>query len=185
MAIVKEKESNILTIEFSQEKTDTDYGSCLWARFYFDLNEYTLLIESDCGNYSYSWCITPTESFLKLMSRIHSDYLLEKISSRSIVDGDATAKNIKEYIDDVLDGEEPDFDFSEVENVCYYASVDEVYSELVNVLKNTNANNDNADEYSLLQCIQQKFPYDAEKTVTVFKSFIQPKIKEILESEDK
>ena len=37
---VKEINPNILTLEYRQEKTDKDYGSCLWARFMFNLDRY-------------------------------------------------------------------------------------------------------------------------------------------------
>ena len=86
----------ILTIEFRQEKTDADYGSCLWARFLFDLDNYDLHITSDCGEYAHGWIPTPErESFLKLMSRVNGDYLLGKISDDTVVDGDATFANVK------------------------------------------------------------------------------------------
>lgn len=185
MATVEKKELKTLILEFRQEQTDDDYGSCLWARFLFDLDNYDLHINSDCGNYAHGWHPTPDkESFLKLMSRINESYLLEKISSRSVVDGDATWENIKEYINDVLDGEEPDFDLYDVKNCCHHRTIDGVYNALCNELKYTNAeDNENADDYAIYECIHTTFPNGAKKIVSVFKNFIQPKIKELLESE--
>lgn len=77
---IKQLEQRIITLEYRQEKEDADYGSCLWARFMFNLDKYELNINSDVGNYSYKWCETPEhESFLHLMSRINDDYLLTKL----------------------------------------------------------------------------------------------------------
>lgn len=70
----------ILELEFRQEKGDEHYGSCLWARFYFNLDKYELSIVSDCGNYAYKWVETPgSESFLALIARMDGDYLLNKL----------------------------------------------------------------------------------------------------------
>lgn len=182
MAYIEVKSPDIMVLEFRQEKGDQDYGSCLWSRFYLDMENYHLSIESDCGNYGHGWIRTPkSESFLKLMSRIDDDYLLGKISTRNVVDGDQTWKNVKEYINEVLDGEEPNFDFEDVENVCYYSEKTEVYDELINSLKYTNANNDFFDSYQLINCIEMQYPYNAQKIANIFTKFVQPKIKELLE----
>lgn len=183
MATVKVNHPEILTIEYKQEKTDSDYGSCLWARFNFDLKNYDLMITSDCGEYSYGW--TPTlehESFIRLMSRINRSYLLGKISDTTIVDSDATLKNVKEYILSVLDEEEPDFDFDSIEDVCSYSSESEVYNGLIEALKYTNVS-EYVDNYELLSCIETTYPYNAQKIVEVFENFIQPKIEKIVPSE--
>lgn len=68
---VKEIPVNIRCLEYRQDKADTDYGSCLYARFYLNLDKYELNIISDVGNYAYQWVATPEhESFLELMARI-------------------------------------------------------------------------------------------------------------------
>ena len=77
---VKEVPVNIRCLEYRQEKGDKNYGSCLYARFYFNLDKYELNIISDCGNYAYKWVETPEhESFLQLMARIGEEYLLHKL----------------------------------------------------------------------------------------------------------
>lgn len=44
MANVKVVNPDITVLEYNQEKTDKDYGSCLWAKFYFDTTNCKLLI---------------------------------------------------------------------------------------------------------------------------------------------
>ncbi len=183
MATVKIEKPEIVTIEYRQEESDEDYGSCLWARFNFDIENYDLTILSDRGEYGHGWIPTPnTESFLLLMSRLNDEYLLEKISDRTVVDCEATFTNVKEYISNVLDGEKPDFDLEDFENACYYASVNEVYTALEDVFKFTNANNDYADSQALYECVVTTFPYNVQKIVQVFTDFIQPKIRELLKN---
>lgn len=186
MAKIEVKQPKITVIEYRQEKSDDDYMSCLWARFYFDEDNYTLQIESDCGNYGYGWLPTPeSESFLHLMSRVNESYLLEKISEESVVDGDATFENVRAYLEELLDGEEPDFDYEDIENVCYYSGYSEVQSAIWNAIEHTNANNDFLDDYYLLnECIVTTYPNNAKKIVEVFDLHIKPKIREILKEKD-
>ena len=44
MATVKVTEPKMITFEYRQEKSDEDYGTCLWARFNLDLINYTMFI---------------------------------------------------------------------------------------------------------------------------------------------
>ena len=77
---VKEIKPKMFCLEYRQEPGDKDYGSCLYARFMFNLDRYELSIISDCGNYGHKWVETPShESFLQLMARIDEDYLIRKI----------------------------------------------------------------------------------------------------------
>ena len=93
-------------VETRQERQDSDYGSCLWARFCFNLDNYELTVTSDCGSYAYGWTPTPdSESFLALMSRINKDYLLEKIAEKSVVDTEPTYTNVIQYLTDLCDGD--------------------------------------------------------------------------------
>ena len=99
---VKEIPVNIRCLEYRQERDDMDYVSCLYARFYFNLDKYELNIISDCGNYGYQWCATPeTESFLHLMARITDGYLLGKLcGSPKEFDYEATKEHFYDYADE-------------------------------------------------------------------------------------
>ena len=180
MAKITSQKTNMVTFKYHQEKSDQDYGSCLWADFHFDLDEYHLFIASDCGDYSYGWTPTPaTEPFLHLMARIDAEYLLGKISSRSKIDEEQTFKNLKELAADLLDGEEADFDMEELESVCHcYSDVSGLCSAVYEVWEDSQIS-----EY--LECedvygsIETRYPYDAVKIVEVFKNHVQPVIREL------
>lgn len=101
---IKNIAPDVVQLKFYQEKTDSDYGSCLWGNVIIDCANYTLLIESDCGSYAYGWTPTPnTESFIRLLCRMNSDYLLGKISDMTCFDfeksKEQTYENIREYFE--------------------------------------------------------------------------------------
>ena len=158
---------NTLIFEFHQEKGDKDYGSCLWARFYLDLDNYSLLINSDCGDYSYTWPPSKAESFVHLLARCRSDYLLNKLSGRSVVDALKTYDNILELIK----SEDYDVDDSilkEIEGICHcftYDAIAEYVSSTIGL--------DVSDVY---QCIATDYPNGAKKIVEIFLNFIVPEL---------
>lgn len=91
----------IIRFTYRQEKGDPGYGSCLWADFDFDTENYNLSIASDCGYYGYGWPVTKNESFLKMMSRIGDDYLLGKLCEESVVDWELTKEQLIDALDDM------------------------------------------------------------------------------------
>lgn len=179
---------NIITLLCRQEKSDPDYGSCMWARFYLDTKNYTMSIESDCGNYSHGWFPTPdSESFLELLSRMDQHYLLGKISSRSVIDEDETWKLVKEVVEDAAQFDSVDLDsdmWEEIERACCNGNTRDVVDEVLSALESTDLYG-KVDPYSLYECVQKDYPVSAKKIVAVFCSCIQPKIKEINERETK
>lgn len=96
---VKHIRENIITFVYKPEKDDE--LSCAWARFKLDLDRYSMFIESDCGNYCYiGWKPSPDrESFLHLCQRFNKDYLLDKFSDKTVVDGKETYKQLKRQLD--------------------------------------------------------------------------------------
>lgn len=176
----------IISLLYTQEKSDPDYGSCLWARFYLDLNNYTMSIESDCGNYTHGWTPTPkTESFLKLLARMDPDYLLGKISRETVIDGDATAANFKEFIQECAEGEGIELSEDEWERIndaCYNHDtvrdlVDNVLDEVISTELRKSLE---YDSYYLWSNVAMDYPAGAKKIAEVFGSCIKPKIKEII-----
>ena len=185
MKVTVEK-PKIITLLYRQENTDEDYGSCLWARFYLDLENFTMAIESDCGNYSYGWPPTPkTEPFLHLLNRMGKDYLLNKIASLSVVDGDATWENVEEYIQEAAAYEGVFLtrtEWYDLRAACYIgddvrdvmeAIEDALPSELFEEL-----------DYSYVWgLVEQDFSTQAKRIVSIFDSYIRPKIKDLMEEE--
>ena len=96
MAKVSTRTPPRISLYFCQERGDPDYGSCLWAVFNFDLERYELSITSDCGNYAYGWVPThKSESFMHLMARLDSGYLLDKLASPCVINEEATFEAVK------------------------------------------------------------------------------------------
>lgn len=166
---------NILKISYRQEKGDENYGSCLWATFLFDLNDYTLHIESDCGNYAYGWCVTPSESFIHLMCRIDGSYLLNKISYRtefklekSIAN---TCDNIKCYRDD---NEEYSELIEEIKEIEDNYGEESFYRECDNIM----GRYDFSDTFEIIECVKE-YPTQAVRIIEIFRDYIQPYIRKL------
>lgn len=175
------EQPRVVQLMYQQEKGDPDYGSCMWARFYLDLKNYTISIESDCGNYVYGWVPTPkSESFLQLLARMDKDYLLDKISSESVVDGDATWEAIEAVMVDAAyyEGEELDFSTWEaIKAACRERNDDR---EIVDALKDALLPTDLFEKLDYEQTygsIVHDYPASAKKIVEVFDTCIRPNIK--------
>lgn len=178
MPTVEVLKPSIVTFAYKQLKDDEDYGTCLWARFNLDLVNYSMTIESDCGDYSYSWTPTPeTESFLHLCSRFNKDYLLGKLSSQSRIDDNATWKAILENIEDNnIDTENIDLRY--LKGLCFaYSEISMLFNELEKEIENLGLSNI-FETATLWDCIIMDYPYAAVKIVDVFLEHIVPKIKE-------
>lgn len=181
---VIEIKPNMLILEYIQDKEDKDYGSCLWARFNFNLDRYDLTITSDCGNYGYKWVETPTsESFLKLMTRINKGYLLDKLYGHAdIFDYEATKKNIYKY--EVCDDDENKAKLDEIFEEFEWEGEPESAEMFITKFEETNKSCDGWFEEIWEYC-EFYYPPNALKIVDVFDECIRPKIVEILkESKD-
>ena len=170
---VKEIPVNIRCLEYRQDKDDADYGSCLYARFYFNLDKYELTIVSDVGNYAYRWGVSDNEAFLKLMTRISSDYLLGKLcGSPKEFDYEATKAHFYDCADDEDDKKKLDEIFEEIE--CKYIPDNgETFIELFE------QENDGwwCDAWEYL--VYEYTPWQ-KKIVQIFKDYIQPEIREMV-----
>ena len=183
MPRIVHEEPEIVTISYHQTRDDADYGSCLWARFNFDVKHYHLSIESDCGSYGNGWCPTPDhETFLHLCSRFDAGYLLDKIDNMSVVDGEATYKALMEYLEDY-----DSFAFDalsevkreELENACCWnKTADDVMRDVLDDLDDT-AFPSCISMYDIACCIEMTYPRGAKKVVQIFKDYIQPELRKL------
>lgn len=171
---IENRKSNIIHLKFYQGKTDKDYGTCLWGNVVIDCDNYTLFIESDCGNYSYGWTPTPqTESFVKLLCRMDSGYLLGKISDMSYFDfeksKEQTFQNIREYFkyDDTNKAQKI------IENIDYDLVLS--YGEEGFYRVCSEALSKYNDE---IIHIEKDYPAGAKKIADIFKNTIQPYLRE-------
>lgn len=186
MAKVELKKPTIITIEFRQEKEDEDYGSCMWARFVLDTENYDMHITSDCGNYGYGWVPTPKqESFLKLLSRMDSEYLLGKIASMDTVDTEETYNHIKEYLEYISDGktfEELDVDMQRIYAACTYSNKKDVVDSILSEIELSELE-DEVSEFDLYENICMTYSASQKKIGEVFKKHIKPFLGEFLKGE--
>lgn len=169
---VNEIKPNLLCLEYRQEPGDRDYGSCLWARFLFNLDRYELSISSDCGNYGYKWTETPkAESFLQLMARTDSGYMMDKLyGPADIFDFDETKNAIYKY----YNKEEGNADF--LDEIFWNM---EIYGEpdLAGDFCRIYLDAGGEDPWLFVKYI---YPANALKIIEIFRDHIQPKIREIL-----
>lgn len=174
---VKEIKPKMFCLEYRQEPGDKDYGSCLYARFMFNLDRYELSIISDCGNYGHKWVETPShESFLQLMARIDEDYLIRKIyGSENIFDYEKSKMATYQYCDDgtgdteALDELFGDYDFY---------GIPESAESFCNGLSKACDWIDNP-----WLCVVYEYPPDVLKIASVFENYIKPAIKIMLQSD--
>ena len=180
----------LIILEFRQERQDCDFGSCTWARFYFDTTNYTLLIASDCGNYGYRWPPTPeVESFMELMSSIDAQsYLLDKISKRNEINSEGTWTACKALIEGLykhdITAMSNELDMDDIKDACYSSNdVHVVLAELQDCLRYTHAESIVPDG-CLDECIVWDFPRYAKKITEIFGLYIQPAIKQMLDDKN-
>lgn len=188
MAKVVVEKPQIISLLYKQEDTDKDYGSCLWARFYLDLKNYTMSIESDCGNYTYGWTPTPeSESFLHLCARFDKYYLIDKFSSRTVVDKQATYFRAVEAVREALEYACIPFDedkrkelYEEINDACYsYDNEQSIYIELNSVLNNIDGLRGEFDFETVAGFIETDYPRMAKKIVEVYDLHIKPVVKKL------
>lgn len=189
MAKVSTRTPPLISLYFCQERGDPDYGSCLWAVFNFDLERYELSITSDCGNYAYGWVPThKSESFMHLMARLDSGYLLDNLASPCVINEEATFEAVKELMEawgvDFSETDrwgDPVFDMDEIKDCCYQSNERDVHDALERKFEGTSM--ETCDDYDLWSCIQKDFTTNAKKIVQVFMDYIQPKCKEFSNNE--
>ncbi len=187
MSKVSVKQPQTISFEYRQEKDDPHYGSCLWADFVFDLEKYSLSIMSDCGNFSYcGWTPTPShESMLALMCRINADYLLGKIADRTVIQSIDSIKAAQEYAMEILEDIVPVIEHDseelmrEIQDVDFTSGADIAYQGLLEVFREYDLGAEIEDEY-LWDCIKEDYPPRAKKICEIFRTDIQPAIREYI-----
>lgn len=144
-----------------------------------------LSITSDCGNYAYGWVPThKSESFMHLMARLDSGYLLDKLASPCVINEEATFEAVKELMEawgvDFSETDrwgDPVFDMDEIKDCCYQSNERDVHDALERKFEGTSM--ETCDDYDLWGCIQKDFTTNAKKIVQVFMDHIRPMCKKL------
>ncbi len=173
---VEIKKPNTIVFNITLDRTDKWYKNCLWARLTFDLENWSMTAQSDCGDYSYSWYPeTSGRTFLQLMAKIDKGYLLRKISSQSIFDMEATKKKVCRWVrdDEDLSSEEKNRIISEINEIKVCLDCQEFLAELEWI--------DGMDNFSdLYECVVEDYPTSAKNFAEIFEGIVQPEIRKYL-----
>ena len=182
MATLSIVKPDILILEFQQDKSDKDYGSCLWARFHIDKKRYTLTIDSDCGHFAYTWIPTEQESFIHLLSRFQKDYFLSKIAEETYINSAKTFELIKKYIEEIAYKSECEkIDWLDIKDICRNTSIDAVTSGLKDVIPYDLMCR--IDEFELFNCLITTYSPQAQTIADIFIKYVIPYLKLIENSE--
>lgn len=185
---IKEVKPRIRQFQYRQEKGDPDYGTCLWAHFNLDIENYTLTIESDCGDYSYGWTPTPnSESFVHLMSRVDGEYLLNKIADRNVFDYEEsknqTIENIKEYYTDLEEGDKTIEEIlSEIEYQELFFEIQSNDRDFYRIIAMELKKHDCSDTFETI-AVEMDYSAGAKRIVKIFCEALQPILKKECEGQ--
>lgn len=169
--ITEIKKPDTIQFCFRMERSDELHHRCLWARITFDNKNWSMMAQSDCGDYSYSWKPeSGNRSFLQLMSQIDEQYLLSKISNMSKFDFEQSKENVLRYISGCEDFEKMKVVLDDMSN----AGDSEFLRDL------------DTDEFigvtDLWECIEYDYPAGAKTFAEMFVKCVQPEIRKYIAS---
>lgn len=175
---VEERSYNVLCLEYWQDRIDADYGSCLWARFYFNLDKFELSIQSDCGYYGYKWPVTKSETFFELLGRINKYYFKEKLCGQpSVFDYDKTKEVAFDWF---ADHEESELRLDRIFRDMEDDGEPSTGLEFVRMFEEYDEDSFFSDIFELPA---YRYTADQNKICQVFTDYIQPKIRDIVKRE--
>lgn len=174
---IEQANPNTIHLKFRQEKDDENYGNCLWGDVIINCDDYTLTAKTDCGNYMHGWTPTPDEeSFIHLLSRIESEYLVGKISVKNVFDFEESKRQTYEIIRQSRDCREnaeriiEDIEYSLDNDNC--RSEESFYRTCNSILK------ENGVYYgSEMICIEKDYPAGAKIFAEIYDTAIKPYLK--------
>ena len=151
------------------EPGDELHRDCMWADFSLDNESYTISVVSDSGNFAYRWGPSKNESFKNLMSRIGSEYLLNKFADRTELDLKETIKKLKEYVDYHVESRKEKRSINKyLENLRVY-SVGELIQEI-----NDYCGDARIRERWAYESIVMDYPIQARVISQFFVKYLQP-----------
>lgn len=166
---IKELDTRIIKYRLHDKKN----GAIIY--YTLDLDKYQLAIQGETSG-SYKWCETPdSESFLDLMIRCDSGYLLNKLFER-FFDCDKSIKSVKSYIREskfFYDKEDQKSCLEEINNI-YTDCADSFIGQVFEILKSYNCN---YDEYEVYSCMEKDYKCWDKKAISYFCNNIKPKLR--------
>lgn len=149
-----------------------------------DLDKYSLSIGGETSA-DYKWVETPkAESFLELMLRCDSGYLLNKLFNK-VFDLEKSIKSVIEYFEeyelfdcDYESDEKEDF-LEEIKKID--CDCENCFIERVNEILDDYDKNYIDDDYDLWNRIEKSYKYWDKKAVDLFCEFIKPELKKEVE----
>lgn len=176
---IKRIEPRTITYMLTLDKQDKEYMSCVWARYIFDCDNGRLNINSDAGDYTYGWGHNEHEDFMHLMSRVGENYLLNKLSNRSVFQIEKSKKqtieNIKEMGIDywgIKDQKELRSVIKEIDDIDPLSSEETFFREVQSIVPEI--------DWEFIETIKD-YPYGAVIVVEMFMKYLQPEIKRELQ----
>ena len=159
------------TIQFRihLEKEDALYTNCMWARITFDNKNWSMMAQSDCGDYSYSWVPEKDRTFLQLMQQINDEYLLGKISYRTRFDEKSSKNNLISWVSSETDAARLITEIKEISA----GSGDEFLHDVEEI-------SGMEDFTDLWECIENDYPQSAKTFCKIFARYVQPEIRKYL-----
>ena len=140
------------------EKEDELHTSCIWARITFDNENWSMMAQSDCGDYSYSWVPEKDRTFLQLMQQI---------------DEEASKENLISWISSEIDAERLIAEIKEIRA----GSGDEFLHEVEEI--------SGMDDFTdLWECLESDYPQSAKTFCRIFTECVQPEIRKYLKQEN-
>lgn len=155
---------------------DPDRHKCHWVDYTLEFQFRRLLICSDSGNYSYSWGHDDEDSLMNLLSRAEYEYLLSKISNKSVFDLKTSKEQLIEYVksnSDKYGVDKTKHIIEDIKDMGDYLIENEYLYQVQNIVPKI--------DYESIP-VYKDYPYNAKVVIDMFMKYVQPQIKKDFES---
>lgn len=167
-----EKETpHVMMYKLKCDNEEEDKDRCAWANFTLDFDMRRLSIHSDLGDFDYVWGPSDNQPLMQLLSEVTEEYLLSKISSRSIFD---IVETKNELIKDVKAGwwdygvEEADAIINAINEIPDITTEESWLNAVKDIIKNI--------EFVDIP-VEKRYPHNARLIAKFFIKYLQPEIK--------
>lgn len=172
--LIEKETPKIITYNLVMDHDDKEYSSCRWAKFLLDYGTWRLTINSDVGDYSYCWGNNSlNDDFTDLLCRVETEYLLNKMSNKSLFQIEESKKGLIEFIEkydyceeiglkDSKDWKEKKKEIMSIDNSI---SEESYYSQIISLLPKL--------DWDCVPIVKE-YPSGAYIAIELFIKYIQP-----------